>query len=188
MLAAGAYVSPKLLMLSGIGPAAELARHGIKTRVDLPGVGQNLQDHHEVPVIAYDHGKLRLLRRGQGLRMVAERPPVPRCSAPGRCRRTASRPAPSSIPRRAAPDSTVKIYCVAMIYLDRDVADVKPDHGVTLHLLPDAAEGARLGRGCARPTRPTCRSSTRNFLGHPDDLRIEIAALRFAREILATGR
>jgi choline dehydrogenase-like flavoprotein len=37
--------SPHLLMLSGIGPADALARHGIKARVDAGGVGQNLQDH-----------------------------------------------------------------------------------------------------------------------------------------------
>jgi choline dehydrogenase len=45
ILAAGAFNSPQLLMLSGIGPAEELRRHGIPVRVDLPGVGENLQDH-----------------------------------------------------------------------------------------------------------------------------------------------
>jgi choline dehydrogenase-like flavoprotein len=41
----GAYESPKLLMLSGIGPAETLKTHSIPVIVDLPGVGQNLQDH-----------------------------------------------------------------------------------------------------------------------------------------------
>ena len=41
----GSFGSPQLLMLSGIGPAAELARNGITVRHDLPGVGKNLQDH-----------------------------------------------------------------------------------------------------------------------------------------------
>ena len=45
MVAAGAVNSPKLLQLSGIGPAALLARHGIAVAADLPGVGANLQDH-----------------------------------------------------------------------------------------------------------------------------------------------
>jgi choline dehydrogenase len=48
ILSAGALGSPQLLMLSGIGPAAELRRHGIETRVDLPGVGRNLHDHIEL--------------------------------------------------------------------------------------------------------------------------------------------
>jgi choline dehydrogenase len=41
----GSYESPKLLMLSGIGPARTLDQHGIPVVADLPGVGQNLQDH-----------------------------------------------------------------------------------------------------------------------------------------------
>ncbi len=50
ILAAGATNSPQLLMLSGIGPASELNHHGIPVVVDLPGVGQNLQDHWDVQV------------------------------------------------------------------------------------------------------------------------------------------
>ena len=51
ILSAGGIASPWLLMLSGIGPAAHLAEHGIKPVCDLPGVGQNLQDHIEVSLI-----------------------------------------------------------------------------------------------------------------------------------------
>jgi len=52
IVAAGAIGSPKLLMLSGIGPAAHLADKGLKVMHDLPGVGQNLHDHMDVDVIA----------------------------------------------------------------------------------------------------------------------------------------
>ncbi|HEX7119548.1 MAG TPA: GMC oxidoreductase [Longimicrobiales bacterium] len=52
VLAGGAYNSPQLLMLSGIGPRDELERHGIPVRVELPGVGRNLQDRYEVGVIS----------------------------------------------------------------------------------------------------------------------------------------
>ena len=45
VLSAGAYNSPKLLLLSGIGPADELRGHGIPVVQDLPGVGRNLQEH-----------------------------------------------------------------------------------------------------------------------------------------------
>jgi choline dehydrogenase-like flavoprotein len=45
ILAGGAYNSPQLLMLSGIGPQADLRRHGIDVVHNLPGVGKNLQDH-----------------------------------------------------------------------------------------------------------------------------------------------
>jgi choline dehydrogenase-like flavoprotein len=45
ILSAGAFQSPQLLLLSGVGPGRELARHGIAVAHELPGVGQNLQDH-----------------------------------------------------------------------------------------------------------------------------------------------
>ncbi|KAL6722058.1 hypothetical protein ACLMJK_001163 [Lecanora helva] len=45
ILSAGAFQSPQLLMVSGIGPSNILQKHGIQTLQDLPGVGQNLQDH-----------------------------------------------------------------------------------------------------------------------------------------------
>ncbi|HPQ96112.1 MAG TPA: GMC oxidoreductase, partial [Thiolinea sp.] len=48
ILAAGAIGSPQLLQLSGVGPAAHLERLGIDVAQDLPGVGENLQDHLEV--------------------------------------------------------------------------------------------------------------------------------------------
>ncbi|WP_050872751.1 GMC family oxidoreductase [Comamonas testosteroni] len=50
LLCAGALQSPQLLMLSGIGPAAHLQEMGIEVKVDLPGVGANLQDHAIVPM------------------------------------------------------------------------------------------------------------------------------------------
>src|SRR4029077_13439212 len=51
ILCGGAFNTPQLLMLSGIGPREELERHGIKVRVELPGVGRNLQDRYEVSVV-----------------------------------------------------------------------------------------------------------------------------------------
>jgi len=50
ILSGGSINSPQLLLLSGVGPAGHLAEHGLKVVADLPGVGQNLQDHIEVYV------------------------------------------------------------------------------------------------------------------------------------------
>lgn len=66
IVAASSINSPKILMLSGIGPAAHLAEHGIEVVADRPGVGQNLQDHLEVymqmaasqPITLYKHWNL----------------------------------------------------------------------------------------------------------------------------------
>ncbi len=66
IVAASSINSPKLLMLSGIGPAAHLSEHGIDVVADRPGVGQNLQDHLELyiqqastqPITLYKHWNL----------------------------------------------------------------------------------------------------------------------------------
>lgn len=70
ILAASSINSPKLLKLSGIGPATELAQHGIEVLADRPGVGANLQDHLELyiqqectqPISLYS--KLNLFSKG----------------------------------------------------------------------------------------------------------------------------
>jgi choline dehydrogenase-like flavoprotein len=51
ILAGGAFNSPQLLMLSGIGPPEVLQSHGIAVRIPLPGVGKNLQDRYEIGVV-----------------------------------------------------------------------------------------------------------------------------------------
>ncbi len=51
VLSAGAFNTPQLLMLSGIGRADALAEHGIDSQIELPGVGENLQDRYEAAVV-----------------------------------------------------------------------------------------------------------------------------------------
>ncbi|WP_444944140.1 GMC family oxidoreductase [Microbulbifer sp. ZKSA006] len=62
ILSGGAFNSPQLLKLSGIGPAHELRDHGIEPLVDLPGVGENLQDRYEVGVVSEMSEDLSLLK------------------------------------------------------------------------------------------------------------------------------
>jgi choline dehydrogenase-like flavoprotein len=65
ILSGGAINSPQLLLLSGIGPRAALAAHGVEPLHDLPGVGQNLQDHLDFAILAKDKSK-RALGIGPG--------------------------------------------------------------------------------------------------------------------------
>ncbi len=61
ILAGGAFNTPQLLMLSGVGPPEVLERHGVPVRVALPGVGRNLQDRYEIGVVsrmAFDRWKV----------------------------------------------------------------------------------------------------------------------------------
>ena len=53
LLSAGAFNSPQLLMLSGIGPTEELAKHNIDLVHELSGVGQNLQDHPDTVIVTH---------------------------------------------------------------------------------------------------------------------------------------
>jgi len=64
ILAGGAFNSPQLLKLSGIGPRRELEAHGIPVRIDLAGVGENLQDRYEVGVVSEMKEDFALLRDG----------------------------------------------------------------------------------------------------------------------------
>jgi choline dehydrogenase len=64
ILAGGAFNTPQLLMLSGIGPAEYLQKFGIKMLVDLSGVGKNLQDRYEISVVSQLKEDLRALTGG----------------------------------------------------------------------------------------------------------------------------
>ena len=68
ILCAGGIGSPKVLQLSGIGPAAHLAEHGIELRRDLPGVGENYQDHICAPVYGQTKEPISLLGADRGLK------------------------------------------------------------------------------------------------------------------------
>lgn len=61
ILAAGAFNTPQLLMLSGLGPAEQLKLHGINVRIDLSGVGRGLQDRYEVGVVSEMNAEFPLL-------------------------------------------------------------------------------------------------------------------------------
>jgi choline dehydrogenase len=71
VLCAGAFNTPQLLMLSGIGPRPELEALSIPVRVELPGVGRNLQDRYEISVV------MRMTRDFSLMKGMKLRPPLP---------------------------------------------------------------------------------------------------------------
>ncbi len=184
LVAAGTYNTAKLMMLSGLGPADHLRQHGIAVAADLPGVGANLQDHHEVPVIAATNKRSagyfgedrgwRMIRNGLQYLALGSGP-VTTIGVDCCC--------------FYDPDGgerpTIQLYCAPIVYLDRDVTDVKPTHGVTLTscLLRPKARGSVRLRSSDPADLPLVDS---NFFGHPDDLRLTVTSMRFARRLLST--
>lgn len=92
VLAAGALQSPQLLQLSGIGPEAVLKNCGVPVILDLPGVGQNLQDHLQLrgiykvtkPITINDSMRTPIGKLGMGLNYVArKRGPLAYTATPG---------------------------------------------------------------------------------------------------------
>ncbi len=190
ILTAGTYITPKLLMLSGVGPAAHLKEHDIATKVDLPGVGQNLQDHHEVPLIAAANGPYGYFGQDRGLAMLRNGLQYLLFKS-GPVTTTGVEACAFIDPDNHGPDnhgdeSTIQLYCVPTVYLDRDISGIAPCEGVTLTpgvLRPKARGSVKLRS--ADPAAPPLVDC--NFFGHPDDLRLQVAGLRFARKIMAAA-
>ncbi|HWP90426.1 MAG TPA: GMC oxidoreductase, partial [Burkholderiales bacterium] len=112
ILSGGAFNTPQLLMLSGIGPAQELQRHGIPVRVDLPGVGRNLQDRYEVAVT---HRMRRPWKVLEGARFVRN-DPLWRLWQESRSGMYASNGAALAIACRSAPEKPEPdIFCMALL-------------------------------------------------------------------------
>jgi len=183
ILAAGTYATPKLLMLSGIGPEEELARWNIPIVASLPGVGRNLQDHHEVPIVATTTGAFGYFGQDRGLAML--RHGLQYVLFKSGAVTTTGVEACAFVDPQGGTRPTIQLYCVPTVYLDRDVTGVEPTHGVTLNpclLRPKARGSVRLAS--ADPFAPPRVDP--QFFGEPDDLRITVAGLRYAREVLAT--
>ncbi|MBB3593264.1 choline dehydrogenase [Rhizobium sp. BK529] len=182
ILAAGAYQTPKLMMLSGIGPQEDLKRHGLKTTVALPGVGKNLQDHYECPVVATTRGSFGYYGQDRGWPMI---------KAGLQYLMFKSGPVSTTGVETCAfydPDGnndrpTIQMFCVPTVYLDRDVMGTEPGDGVTINSLllrPKARGSVTLASSdpFADPIVDT------QIFGHPDDLRLTMAGFRFARTVL----
>ena len=182
ILSAGSINSPKLLKLSGIGPAAELRKHGITVLSDLPGVGENLQDHLEFyfqvactqPVTLYSSmgpfarakigARWLLFKDGLGATNHFE--------TGGFIRSRAGVP---------YPDIQFHFLPLAVTY---DGSSLAREHGFQAHVGPMRSKS----RGFVRLTSADARDKPRilfNYLRHPDDLVEMRACVRLTREIFA---
>jgi choline dehydrogenase len=183
ILAAGAINSPKILMLSGIGPARHLSEHAIPVVADRPGVGANLQDHLELyvqfaatkPVSLAPYWSLwgkawvgaqwLLTRKGLGASNNFE--------ACGFIRSRAG---------IAYPDIQYHFLPIAVRYDGKTAA---AGHGFQAHVGPMRSKS----RGQVSLRSPRAADPPRilfNYMSHPDDWQEFRTAIRLTREIFAT--
>jgi choline dehydrogenase len=186
ILAAGALITPKLLMLSGLGPADQLRRHDIKVLADLPGVGSRLVDHPEVPLIAQTVGPWGYFGQGEGFRMLKHLLNF-KLFGTGPINSVGFEAGAFFNPADPSADPTVQAFCIPIMYLDRDLRNsMRESHGVTITtvLCRPKARGSVTLRS-ADPAAPPIVSP--NLLGDPDDMARMTEGQLFFREALRSG-
>lgn len=178
IVTSGALITPKLLMLSGIGPADHLREHGIAVTADLPGVGQNLIDHPEVPIIATANGPYGYFRQGEGWRMLWNGIQF-KLFGSGRILSAGVEAGAFVNPTDPTAEPTIQAFCVPIVYLDRDTLTlVENTHGLTVTTVvvkPRSRGEVRL-RSANPADKPLVSP---NLLKHPDDMAAMIAGQRF---------
>jgi choline dehydrogenase len=186
ILGAGSLVTPQVLMLSGIGAADELARHGITCVADLPGVGQNLIDHPETPMIALLKGRHGYYRQGVGWRMLLNGLHF-KLFGSGRILSAGVEAGAFVNPLDRDAEPTIQAFCVPIVYLDRDTLTLVDDaYGVTITTVvvkPKSRGSVRL-RSADPEDMPLVSP---NLLSHPDDMATMIAGQRFFLQAFREG-
>jgi choline dehydrogenase len=176
VLAAGAYNSPQLLMLSGIGPAPLLKALGIEIVADLPQVGQNLQDHLLVPLNFLHSEPISLLAAGQPehVRQFAEE---------GRGPLTSNGPEAGGFARTdpGLPAPDVEFFAAPIMFLDGGLG-IPTGHALSCGpalLTPRSRGFVSLANGS-----PTAKPMiVHNYLADEADLTTAVTAMRLGLEI-----
>jgi choline dehydrogenase len=184
ILTAGAYASPTLLMLSGIGPAADLSRLGITVRVDLPGVGRNMQDHNSVSLVAQSDSACGYFGEDRGLRMLANGLQYV-CFGSGPVASTASEVMAFVKTEPTLSQPNLQLYC-APVMVPTPLFVPPMTHGFTLlaNLVMPHSRGSMRLRSSDPDDVPIIEP---NYLADPRDLKALVEGLRYLRSILASS-
>jgi choline dehydrogenase-like flavoprotein len=183
LLAAGALQSPQLLMVSGLGPAAQLVQHGVQVIADLPGVGQNLQDHLDIIInrrVANTDllgfsvvGGVKLLRAISRWRRERRGVLTSNFAEAGAFIRTE--------PQLARPDLQLH-FVIGMV--DNHNRTFHWGHGMSCHACPLQPKS----RGSVALASADMRAAPvidPRFLSHPDDLEVMVRGFKLVRRIFA---
>ncbi|MBX9747208.1 MAG: choline dehydrogenase [Hyphomonadaceae bacterium] len=182
LVSGGAFQSPQLLMLSGVGPADEIAKHGIKVVADLPEVGRNLQDHLDVCVINEMTKPISMYSKTKGLKqpMIGLQYLFTK-QGPGRTNHLHAGAFLKTRGELDRPDIQLHVVNAQM----RDHARIKPDRDAfTVHacqLRPESRGTVKLAS--ANPFEPPAIDP--RYLAEENDRRTMRDSVRVTRDIIA---
>jgi choline dehydrogenase len=178
VLAGGAVNSPQLLLLSGVGPSAELERHGIAPVHELPGVGSHLEDHLAGGIFVESRAPLSLFtaeRPAQLLRYLVARKGMLTSNIGEAAAFVRSRPGVE------APD--LELVFAPVLFQDEGLSPPS-GHGFTVAavVLQPGSSGT-IGLRSADPFEAPAIDP--RYLSHPDDLRTLLAGVDLARRVVS---
>jgi choline dehydrogenase len=183
ILSGGAINSPHLLQISCIGPAAHLQSIGVPVLHDLRGVGANLQDHYVARISHRVKGSISINNLVRGARLVGE---VARFFVQGRGALTfgvtTAQVFTRSRPELASPD--LQLLFTPASYDAAKFGALEREDGMTVAVCPvrPDSRGTILAKSADPSSHPII---TPNYLSDPNDGRVLLAGMRFARKIFA---
>ncbi|WP_380056633.1 GMC family oxidoreductase [Falsihalocynthiibacter sp. SS001] len=186
ILSAGALVTPKILMLSGIGPADHLAEHGIQIVQDHAGVGQNLSDHPDCSVVAKANGKYGYFGQDRGWNMIRNGLQF-KLFGTGMITTTGLEAAAFVNPSNPEAEPSLEAYCIPVLYLDDEtLTRVGDGPGVSIQIvLLNPKSRGEVSLASANPSDMPLVSP--NFLKEPEDMKTMIEGLRYFTQTMSTA-
>jgi choline dehydrogenase len=183
ILSGGAYNSPQLLQLSGIGPAPLLQSLGVEVKHELP-VGEGLQDHYAPRTVARVKNATTINERVRGLLLAAE-------VANWVFRRKGILTLSPTIVYAfwhsgETPESCdLQVTFTPASYKEGEIGRLEDEPGMTVASWQQRPESRGYVRACSADpfVAPIIQS---NYLDHPTDRRVVVAGMKLARQLLAT--